>query len=324
MTRKACWIALLVACLSVFASNVRAANPDPLAQVEEAKAAFEKGDYNETLRLIGRLTALKGKAAEGIDRYELLMLKGESHLKLKSTTNAVDAIEAAAKAAKEAQDDKAAADARALVVLVKRSKNLQFTPKLTVDKRTKKDPIDITDLKQREEAFDALYAEEKATVRPKVLAAEKRKDLKPVAVALKDVVALKDLEVAATGKDAETKETIQQLVDRAHKLMARGLDDMTRRTERIAERANELVQYTVERPGGGFETRTKRAGIDRDDGNELKNIINDCKRVIQECKNLTESFTEDVEPFEDLEDQARQTGERAHDVLTENYSRVRG
>ena len=295
---------------------------DPFAMVDEAKAAFEKGDYNEALRVIGRLTALKGKVAEGLDRYELFRIKAESHLKLKQTTNAIDALEEAAKAAKAAQDDKGAAEARALTTLVKRSKNLQFTPKVSAGKR-ERTSIDITDAKAREQAFDALYADEKAAAKVKVVAAEKRKDLPPVAAALKEVVTLKDLEVAATAKDVETRETIQLLVDLAHKRMAKGLDDMTRRTERIAERANELIQYTVDRPGGGFETRTKRAGIDRDDADVLKGIIADCKKVIQACKDLTASFTEDVEPFEDLEDLARQTGERAHDVLTENYARVR-
>ena len=324
MKCTACSVALL-SILLVLVPRARAAEPaaDPLAAVEDVKAAYEKGDYNETLRLIGRLMALKGKSAEGLDRYELLMLRAESHLKLKATTNAVAALEEAVKVAKAANDDKRAAEARALSLLIKRSKNLQFTPRLSVDKRSKKEPIDITDAKAREEAFDALYAEEKAAARPKVLATEKRKDLPPLAAALKAVVALKDLEVAATGKDVETKETIQSLVDRAHKLMAKGLDEMTRRTQRISERANELIQYTVDRPGGGFETRTKRAGIDRDDADVLKGIIADCKKVIQASKDLTEGFTEDVEPFEDLEDLARDTGERAHDVLTENYARVR-
>jgi hypothetical protein len=334
MTRTACSVALLGILLIPVPAAIGVVDTpppsaaahggnDPFAMVDDAKAAFEKGEYNETLRLIGRINALKGKSAEGLDRYELFTLKAESHLKLKQTTNAIDALEEAAKVAKALNDDKGAAEARALTTLIKRSKNLQFTPKVSVGKRERKS-IDITDLKAREEAMDALYADEKAIAKPKVVAAEKRKDLPPVAAALKEIVALKDLEIAATGKDVETKETIQLLVDRAHKLMAKGLDDMTRQTERIAERANELVQYTVDRPGGGYETRTKRAGIDRDDADVLKGVIKDCKQVIQACKDLTTGFTEDVEPFEDLEDLAKQTGERAHDVLTENYTRVSG
>src|SRR5688500_1419433 len=58
----------------------RAANA-PIS-TEDIKAAYEKGDYQETLRLLGRVLALKGKAADPYDRYELLLMRAESHLKL--------------------------------------------------------------------------------------------------------------------------------------------------------------------------------------------------------------------------------------------------
>lgn len=322
MTRLACSL-LLLAFVTIAAPSALGANADPSAAVDDIKAAYEKGDYNETLRLISRVLALKGKAAEGLDRIELLRLRAESHLKLKATTNAITALEEAAKAAKTAQDDKAASEARALILLIKRSKNLQFTPKLTVEKGAAKEPIDITDTEKREAALAALYAEEKAAARPKVVAADKTKELPKVATALKEVVPLKDLEIAAKGEDSETAATIKDLVDKAHTLMAKGLDKATANTERIAERANQIVQYTYTRADGGQETRTKRQGIDREDAANLKATINDCKVVFDSCKQLTESFTDDTEPFEDLADQAKQTGQRAHDVLMDNYSRLR-
>jgi hypothetical protein len=37
------------------------------------------------------------------------------------------------------------------------------------------------------------------------------------------------------------------------------------------------------------------------------------------CKELAEGFAEEDEPFEDLEDLARDTGERANDVLNDDY-----
>jgi hypothetical protein len=297
--------------------------PDVATTTEDIKAAFEKGDYQETLKLLSRVLSIRGKAAQGIDRYPLLMLRAESYLKLRTQTLAVQALEDAAKAAKAVEDDKGAAQARAVTMLIKRSKGLQFTPKVAVGERKALAPIDITDEKKRPEALEALYAEEKALAKPLVQAADKGKSLVPVAKALKVVVALKDLEVAATGSDAETADTIKDLVDRAHKLMSRGLDEMTRKTDRIAERANELIQKEVLRTDGTREYVTRRRGIVNEESKELKQYVEDCKRIVESCKELTASFTDDAEPFEDLEDQAKDTAERAYDVLKDNYSRTR-
>jgi hypothetical protein len=264
------------------------------------------------------------------------MLRAESHLKLKATSNALAALEEAAKVAAAAKDDKAAADARALSMLVKRSKALQYTPKAAAraaggvaGKADGKQPagpagpIDVTDPKRREEALLALYAEEKAAAKPKVVEADRAKTLAPIADALKVVAPLRELELAATGADAETVETRRDLVDRVRKLMAKSLDDMTRRTVRVRERANELVQHTVQRRDGSQETRTSRRGVQNDERKELKQTIEECKRIFESCKQLAEQFADDADPFEDLAEQARETGETAHEVLTDNYSSIR-
>jgi hypothetical protein len=313
---------LFVVCTLSSGVVAAAQAPDPATTTEDIKAAFEKGDYQETLKLLSRVLSLKGKAAQGIDRYSLLMMRAESYLKLKTTSLALEALEEAEKVARAADDEKGAADARALTMLIKRSRNLQFTPKVAVGERKALAPIDITDVNKRPEAMEALYAEEKVAVKPLVQAADKSRNrsLLPVAKAIKAVSGLKDLEVAATGKDAETAETIKDLVDRAQKLMARGLDDMTRRTERIAERADELVEKQVIRENS-VEYVTRRRGVDTNESKELKQIVEDCKRVAQSCKELTESFTDDTEPFDDLQDQALDTAERATEVLRDSYTR---
>src|SRR5215203_714060 len=120
MTRSALSVALLLSLL-VGAPTPAALQPAELsASPDDVKAAFEKKDYKETLRLVSRVLALRGKAGEGIDRYEMLLLRAEANLNLKATTNAVQALE---EAAKIAPDDKAAAMARGTVTLIKRSRN---------------------------------------------------------------------------------------------------------------------------------------------------------------------------------------------------------
>jgi hypothetical protein len=294
---------------------------NPLAAVEEARAAYERADYAEALRILGRVLALKGRAAEGLDRYELFMLRADAQLHTKAQAPALQALEEAAKLAKAAKDDKRLADARALAILIRRSKQLQFTPKAAVASKTKgaagaTAPIDITDPKQRPDALAALYAEEKITAKPKVQAAEKARTLPPVATALKAVVPLRDLEIAATGGEGETKETVKQLVDRVHTLMAKSLDDMTKRVTRINDHANELV--TIALATGGYSSH--RRGLDSQGKTELKGIIDTCKQIVASCRELGEEY-DAGKPFEDLEDQAKDTAERANDSLKEEYSR---
>jgi hypothetical protein len=153
-----------------------------------------------------------------------------------------------------------------------------------------------------------------------VQAADKAKTLPPVATALKAVVPLRDLEMAATGGDGETKEQIKQLVDRVHTLMAKGLDDMTKRVTHISDHASELVTYAVMLRDGSSDFRTRRRGLENQDRGELKDIIKTCERIVTSCREMTDEF-DAGKPFEDLEDQARDTGTRANDILKEDYSR---
>jgi hypothetical protein len=292
---------------------------NPVAAVDEAKAAFERGDYPETLRILGRVLALKGRAAEGLDRYDLLMLRANAQLHTKAQANALQALDEAAKLAAAARDDKRAAESRALAILVRRSKQLQFTPKAPLDgnkSKGGKTAIDVADPKRRPDAFAALYAEEKTVVKPKVVAAERARTLPPVAAALKAVLPLRDLELAANGGEAETRETVKQLIDHVHTLMAKSLDDMTKRVTRISQHASELI--TLPLAGGGFTTQ--RRGIDHEDKTELQGIVDTCKQIVNSCKELAEQF-DAGKPFEDLEDQARDTAERASDTLKEDYAR---
>ena len=295
----------------------QAAAADTLPTFDEIRALYDKGEYKDTLKQLARLLSLKGKAAEGMDRYALLMLRAESHLRLKATSGATQAL---TEAAKVAPDEESAAKARALNLLIKRSKNLQFTPKVATGKGAAGGPFDITDEERREAAFNALYVGERAALKPKIAKADKAKNLPAIADAIKAALALRDLELAATGKTDDTADTVDALVQRAHKLMAAGLDDAMKRIESIADRANELVQYTA-RVNGGTETRTRRRGLQASQTKELRGIVETCRKVFESCKELSAGFAEDDdEQFDDLQEQAEDTGQRAQDVLTDDYT----
>ena len=91
----------------------------------EIKGMFDQAQYADALRAIGRAMQLKGKAAEPYDRYELLTLKAEAHLHVKATPAAIQAFE---QAAAETEDAQKQAVARSTALLLKKSKNLSYTP----------------------------------------------------------------------------------------------------------------------------------------------------------------------------------------------------
>ena len=75
---------------------------DALPTRTEMREAFDAGDYPRTLQQVARALAVKGDAARDYDRYDLLILKAEAHLRLKNTAAAAAAFDEAAKLATHA------------------------------------------------------------------------------------------------------------------------------------------------------------------------------------------------------------------------------
>src|SRR5947207_2354312 len=88
------------------------------ASMQEIKSSYDTGDYRAVIRDVARGLALKGKAADEYDRHDLLLLRGESLLRLKETPAAATAFE---QAAKEAANEKDRNDALAMSVLLGRT-----------------------------------------------------------------------------------------------------------------------------------------------------------------------------------------------------------
>ena len=89
--------------------GVATAAAPTMAQVRET---YDAGQYQPTLKSIAQCLALKGPAADGYDRYELLTLKGECLVRLKSLAYAADAFEDAHAAVPECRLQPIRADRR--------------------------------------------------------------------------------------------------------------------------------------------------------------------------------------------------------------------
>ena len=306
----------------------QAANAAALPNVDELHQLYRDGNYKETLQKLSRVLALKGDAAKAYDRHDLLRLRAETQLKLRDAAGAAATFE---QAAKESHDDKARAVDVASQAVIKRSKNLQFIPaaKKGAKGAAKAEPIDVGDPEKRKEAFIVLFAEQKDLVVPRVKAAKDAKTLPPVIEALQAAGALRTLELAATGDDAEVKAMVADLSGRAQKMMADAVKDMTDTVAQIEESANRLqeVMTPVRNPGGigggggvYAERSYRKRGLMTPDVKDLKRVISDCQKMVPAVKGLVDKLGEAGEEFKQIGKDAVAVGTKAHEVLTADYA----
>ena len=310
-------------------------NANALPTPEEIHGSFESGNYKETLQKLSRVLALKGDAARGYDRHDLLRLKAETQLKLKDVTGGAATFE---QAAREAPDDRARAVDVATAMVIKRSKNLSFTPSAKRaakgagnaagnDKGADKSgPVDLSDPEKRKDAFALMLAEQKDEVAPKLKAAQNAKTLQPVIDALQAAGGLRTLELAATGEDAQVSGMTKDLAGRAEKMMADAIKDMTDTVKQIEESANRLQESfaPVRSPGvaGGVyaERSYKKRGLMTPDVRDLKRVISDCKKLVPTSRELAEKLGDSGEVFKQVGKDAVEVGNKADEVLRADYA----
>jgi hypothetical protein len=226
----------------IVAPAVDAAPGDvPQSPTEQARAAFEAGDYAGSLRKISAALSSKGVRRDSPERYDLLMLRGESLLRLKQRQPAAAAFEAAASVMKGRADVDRAASATALATLVSASPNLTYKPG--------GDPgatgIDIVDPASRRAAMAALFHDLSARTDPAIDNALKDTSLLPTHALLPDAWRLYAVELAATGDTASTASRLQDLGEHARTLVAAELERITSRLEQLNDLADEPTWVTA-------------------------------------------------------------------------------
>ena len=271
------------------AGQPRATATDALPTLSEMRASFEDGDYPRTLQQVARALAVKGDAAGQYERHELLMLKGEAHLRLKNITAASAAFEEAARSATHA---KAVAVGTVSAELVRRSRNLQYTPPATKKEKgaaaaAKAEPIDITDADGRARAVAAMLDDAKGRVAADVKAARAGTTLPPIVDALAMVRDLRLLELAAGDESGAAGEMAAGLAERARTLAERPVQTMAERVatiEKVASRA--YTDYTPRRSRGGSPVTRVTSGLTGPSGPQATEL----RRIIADCRSIEESI----------------------------------
>jgi len=297
-----------------------------LPTVEQLNAQLAEGKHQEVLKHVAKLLGLRGEAAKRYDRYELLTLRGEAALRAKAISMAIEAFGQASRAT---TDPEKQAVARATEVLIRRAKPLGYVPRAApqlapqgkVDaaaaaaRAQAAQPIPFIEPADRKRAFAALFADEFASVEPKVKAATKASGLPPVVDALKSIGDLRAVEIAATGTSAKTKSITGDLGAHAHQLISGTLTPMERRVE---ECWNSARRQTVSQGSDGNTYRQPGMwGLNSTEQNDLKAVIATCEKV-QPVANEMASVTERTELIADAQT-AQKLHARAVEVLTFDY-----
>lgn len=277
---------------------------DPLPSADDVRKRLAAGDAVEALKQVNRLLALRGQAAEGYDRYELLCLKADAHLELKATHAAVAALRQAAGATDDPQQQ---AVAKATELLIKRSKNLAYTPK-RVPKGGKAEPISIVEPESRRKALAVLFVDEVAPLVPKVESAKKANGVAPMVAAMAAAREVRFLERAANGSADQVNGMIEALADAGEEMLGKVVERATKRVDRITTLANETehVRQVIPTSSGSYRTVLvpARRGVRSHEVAELKNIIDACDEVLAQAAALAEARGEGEEVVEDLTDSA--------------------
>jgi hypothetical protein len=302
---KFCWVAsILVAC---HAGTAAAAGPQVKPTLAAAKADFDAAEYPACLGKIS--TLISSTRSDSVERYDLLMLRGECMLRLKNRAPALTAFDAASAVGRRQNDVKRVAASTALSQLVKASPNLVYrSPKAASDEGG---GIDIIEPASRQKAMGVLLADLSEKIAPqfnKVLSEEK--SLASTDAMLKGMWELYSVELAATGDTVATSEKLEALGAHAQKLIAAELDTIKTRLDQLEDLAGE--------PVGGYHEATYR-GLRTDERNELKqqsDYLMKVQRTVENARRIARLLGRTGERWDALLADcavARDSAQRAYD-----------
>lgn len=316
--------ASLLAVLVFLSVGRAAAGAEALPTAAEIHQLYDEGKYPQVLQKLQRVLILKGAAAKPYDRHDLLRLRGETQLRLKSAVPAAQSFTEAA----EATDDAAAiAVDRATALLIKRSQQQAFTPKNS-GKGKAAEAIPIVEPESRKKAMAALFDDELAAAGPKLKAVADAKQLSVILDTVPFIRDLRSLELAATDKDERTKKVLGDLATHAHELLAKAAKDEGKKVDEIEKTANETVQIQdfgrdpkTNGRSSKVETQWKKRGLSRNDAGALRDSITLTEKVAAACHEMADALGDKSADFGAVRADAEKVAKKADSVLNADYSR---
>ena len=291
----------------------------PLPTPEQIDTLFADGDYPQALRQIGLALSARGDMAALYDRHDLLVLKGETHLRLKNPAAAADAFDEAARWTKD--ETKASVD-RATAELFRRSKAGKYVPAAKKGEPAPQ-PIDVIDPAARKAAFAALFEQTRPRVAAAAKAARQSNKLPVMYQALVTVRDLQALEVAATGEHFASAEIAADLGSRAVALMGRAVAERERTVTALEQSSAQVVQDVVFAGGRAEPVASGPRGLTRDETRRLRQIADDCGRVGRlagDLRKMYEPGPDEADALRKLRDDADAVATRARELANVDWN----
>lgn len=304
----------------------KAADAEPLPAPADLHKMFEAAEYQPLLVKLTRVMQLKGDAALPYDHVDLATLKGNTLLEMKQQASAVASLNEAIKAITDQTDPKIANQARATLILVKRSQLFAYSPKTPPAK-----PIGILDMAQRKAAFTALLADLRAEVGAKAKTAKSGNSLPPIIEAVRSISDMRAVEMIATESDTESQQLAKDLAGQAKTLMADAVQSMSKRATEINTDANAAVASPARAASGKYkpantntpEQKAHKFGLTTKMTNELKQIVDSCTKLDGVAKDFEDVSKEDALAFKEIASTADRTAKAATVTLNADYSGYR-
>jgi hypothetical protein len=269
---------LLTAC------SAKAAEPT----LADARTDFDAARYSAALAKISSILSGPAEKPGAAERYDLFMLRGECMLQIRTSTQAADAFASALREVDFASEPTKAAQARAMVVLIKAAPRKVYRPSPDAA------PIDIVTPDSRKTAMLALLEQRFAAADPKIRVALNSSSLPPTKTLLPTIADLYSLEVVSTGDVVRTRAAIQALDEHARELLDAELERIQRRVEELNQRANEVVSTL------GPPHQTLDRGLTSPERDELRSLaatLMEIEQVIRDGAGINRSVGADTEPW---------------------------
>ena len=300
--------------------TANAAEAEPLPTAPELHKMFDAAQYQPLLAKLARVLQLKGEAGKGYDHVELATLKADTLMQLKQQASAMASLTDAVKAITEQTDPKVAVQARATLVLLKRSQVFAYTPKAPPAA-----PISLLDMPKRKTAYTALLADMRAEVAAKTKVAKAGKTLPPIIEAIRGISDMRSVEMMATESDTDSAQIADDLATQGKTLMDDAVQTMSKRAAEIDTAANAALpapRATAARTKGvPADTTVHKKGLDTKSMNELKQIIDTCTKIEAVAKDFEEVSKQNAAGFKEISDTADRTAKAATVTLNTDYTK---
>jgi hypothetical protein len=246
----------------------RQSNPS----LEDAQADFNSQQYRPCLQKISRILGDRGNVDPNT-RYDLLMLRGECMMQLRTPEIADDAFNAAAAVVRRDGPIDKLANAQAMVTLLKASKNLRYTSA----RDGQSTDIEILAPAGRKSAMTALLSDRLAALHGPIEKALLGTTLDPLTELVPALSDLYMVEQASTGNTARTADTLMAMGERARGLIQPELADLEKRVQQLSQLATDPA---VIGPNGGVGIR----GLHTPERDELQGIDDTLLKIQKLCQ----------------------------------------